>query len=186
VIRWCFFLLLVAATASATTLQSITEDEQIQRAQTIFRGRAEQVDTAREATSHGNPIVTTVRFTPLAVYKGTASGLVTLRFLGGKVGDVEMKVGGMPQFHVGGEYILFVSADGNRVCPVVGWSEGSLKVDRQTNSAGEVKASPEVAGAAEVGVQPRSRHVLPAGTSALLPDFERRLKARISEIGKQP
>jgi hypothetical protein len=187
VIRSSFlFLLCVAATASATTLQPITEDEQIQTAQTIFRGRAEQIDAAREVTSRGNPIVTTVRFVPLAVYKGSAVGSVSLRFLGGKVGDVEMKVDGMPQFRVGGEYILFVSGEGNRACPVVGWSEGSLKVDRQTNAAGEVKASPDVAGTAETGVQPRSRHVLPAGASSSLPDFERKLKARISELGKQP
>jgi len=185
VIRPSFlFLLCVAATATATTLQPITEDEQIKSAQTIFRGRAEQIDAARETTSHGNPIVTTVRFTPLAVYKGSATGAVTLRFLGGKVGDLEMKVDGMPQFKVGGEYILFVSGEGNRACPVVGWSEGSLKVDRQASAAGEVKVSTEVAGATETGVQPRSRRVLPAGTGEPLPDFERKLKARISELGK--
>jgi hypothetical protein len=177
---------LVAATASATTLQSITEDEQIQAAQTIFRGRADQIDAAREATSHGNPIVTTVRFTPLAVYKGSVPGPLSLRFLGGKVGDLEMKVDGMPEFLVGGEYILFVSGEGNRACPVVGWSAGSLKVDRRNNSAGEVSAAPDAAPAAESGVQPRSRHVLPAGKPSSLPDFESRLRARISALGKQP
>ncbi len=169
----------------ATTLQEISEDEQIQTAQTIVRGRAEQVNAARETGSRGVAIVTTVQFTPLAVYKGSATGPVSLRFLGGKVGDTEMKVRGMPQFKVGQEYILFVSGDRNLACPVVGWAEGSLKVDRSADAAGTVKISPDVDGTVERSVSARSRTVL-TQDAAKLPEFESRLRKRISELGGQP
>jgi hypothetical protein len=165
-------------------LQPISEDEQIQQAGTIFRGRVERIDVAREATARGSAIVSTVRFLPLAVYKGDASQPVSLKFLGGKLGDTEMKVGGMPEFQVGREYILFVSGDQHRACPVVGWTEGSLKVDRPAGAAATVSVSPDAAGAGESAVSARSR-TIPAGATAL-PEFERRLKTRIAELAGKP
>jgi hypothetical protein len=180
-----FALTLLTGSLNATTLRTMTEDEQIQKADTIFRGRAEQIDAAFESRANGRAIVTTVRFTPLTVYKGAAESSVSLKFVGGKVGDVEMKVGGMPQFVVGQEYILFVSTTGNSVCPVVGWAEGSLKVDRRSNAAGVVSVSPDVTGAAEPAISARSRAVLTDGETKL-PDFEKRLRARIARMGAKP
>jgi hypothetical protein len=185
-----FFVVLAATLTSsivhATTLRPLTEDDQIASAQTIFCGRAEQVDSALETIAQGRRIITTVRFAPLAVYKGSAPGPVSLRFLGGKVGDLELKVGGMPEFKVGGEYILFVSGKGNLACPIVGWTDGSLKVDRRTDAGGTVSVSTDVAGSTERAVIARSRTVLKAGAQKL-PDFESRLRRRIAELkGAKP
>jgi hypothetical protein len=163
----------------ATTLRALTEDEQIAKAETIFRGRAEGVESALEVSGQGRRIFTTVRFTPLAVYKGEAGGVVSLRFLGGRVGDLEMKVGGMPQFEVGGEYVLFVSGNGNLACPVVGWRDGSLSVDRRADAAGVVASFAK--GGDGAGVIARSRKVL-VGPGQRLPDFENRLRARIAAL----
>ncbi|MDD5198763.1 MAG: hypothetical protein PHC88_03090 [Terrimicrobiaceae bacterium] len=167
----------------ATTLQPISEDEQIQQSGTIFRGRVEQIDVAREATVRGSAIVSTVRFVPLAVYKGDAAQPVSLKFLGGRLGDMEMKVGGMPEFQVGQEVVLFVSGDPHRACPVVGWGEGSLTVDRRAGVA-TVAVSPDVAGSKEPAVSARGRTIL---TGAIeLPEFERRLRTRIAELSNKP
>jgi hypothetical protein len=165
--------------AGATTLPELSGDEEIEQAQAIFRGRVEQVNAAREQTARGNPIVTTVRFTRLAVYKGDVNPMLSLRFLGGKVGDTEMRVDGMPQFEVGQEYILFVTPGQNRACPVVGWTQGSLKVDRKDDVAGTVP----VKGVSESLLRSpaaRARVVRPAKLG--LPEFEQMLRARVQQL----
>lgn len=135
----CF---LWAASAIATTLEPVTLDEQIEQSEVIFRGRVESKDAEIEQLENGRRIVTHVTFIPTEIYKGRVPSRVTLDFLGGKMGDVEMVVDGMPVFEVGNEYVLFVSEDGNRACPVVGWTQGSLPLDAKT---GRVKLSDPVA-----------------------------------------
>jgi hypothetical protein len=166
----------------ATTLKVITEDDQIQTAKTIFRGKVEAVNAAFKQTGQGRPIVTTVRFSPLTVYKGEAKSPVSLTFLGGKVGDRELRVSGMPHFEVGQEYILFVSADSNVACPVIGWTEGSLKVNRKASAAGLVELP--TGDPAELAISARSRKV--RSTTNDLPGFESRLRQRITELGAKP
>ncbi len=175
----------LTGSASATVLRLITEDDQIRQSQTIFRGRAEKIDVARESRGEGLVVVSTVRFQPLAVYKGSPPSSVILKFLGGKIDGKTMKVDGMPRFDVGGEYVLFVSAGTNRACPIVGWSDGSLTVDRQKNPAGVVSVASDKTGASPVAVVSARRHTLPDGRDDL-PAFEKRLRARVDALRSQP
>lgn len=131
-------ILVPVAVSLATTLKPLTGDDQIRESETIFRGKVLQIDTKRDWSNANGPVVSNVQFTPLAVYKGSATGTVSLKFLGGTAEGVTLKVDGMPKFEVGQEYVLFVSGTRNRVCPVVGWTEGQLKVDRQVSTPVEV------------------------------------------------
>ncbi len=79
-------------------------------------------------TDQGRAIFTVVTFERLAAYKGDVAERKTLEFLGGKVGEVEMVVDGMPVFAVGEEWIVFASAEKNLACPVIGWTDGALQV----------------------------------------------------------
>lgn len=178
---WWALALGLCMSAWATTLKPLSTDDQIRDAAMIFRGRVQSVDVARKATGQGSIIVSTVQFTPLAVYKGDVPAVVKLEFPGGKIGDVEMKVAGIPEFQVGQEYVLFVSGDQSRVCPVVGWSEGSLKVDRQTSAAGQVEVSSTAGGVLD-SLNARSRAGGPRSVD--LSDFESRLRARIDQVSK--
>jgi hypothetical protein len=178
----CAFALAWAPLAGATTLRELSADEQIEQAQAIFRGRVEQVDSAYEQTAHGSPIVTTVRFSRLAVYKGDVPPSLTLKFPGGKVGDVEMKVDGMPEFQAGKEYVLFVSPNQNRACPVVGWNQGRVAVDRQVDVAGTVPTE-GVGDALLRSPAARSRVVKPAKLE--LPEFEQLLRERIQQLSQK-
>ena len=163
---------MLLSSARATTVPAMTEAAQMADAALIVRARAESVTAARESTGRGTAIVTSVRFTPLAVYKGSAPDPLSLRFLGGKIDDLEMRVGAMPTFTEGGEYVLFVSATENAACPLVGWVDGSLPVDRTANAAGVVTLpTGEKAGSIVTGA---SRTVLTGDTP--LAEFEQRLR----------
>ena len=174
---------LFAGTVQATTLKEISGDEQIQQAETIFRGRADRIDAARDWTQPQGPVISTVRFTPLAVYKGTVDAPITLRFLGGTTADISMKVEGMPQFEVGQEYILFVSGAKNRVCPVVGWTEGTLRVDRLARTDGAVPVTHVASDWLRRTSIARTRSVMPVALG--LPEFESLLRQRITEVGSK-
>lgn len=167
----------------ATVMAGISEDDQIREADTIFRGTVQRIDVARESVNGQPPVVvTTVSFLPLAVYKGTPSSPVVLKFLGGTIDGRTMRVDGMPQFSAGREYVIFASTKSRLVCPTVGWSDGSLKVDRDRDPAGIVSVSREVAGRPAAAITAKSRTVLTAGESTL-PAFEARLKERVEALG---
>lgn len=169
----------VMGAAMATTLVPMTLDEQIDEAEQIFRGRVAKMQAVEEAVGGGRRIVTRVQFAPVAIYKGDVPSPIELTFLGGRVGDTEMRVDGMPQFEVGGEYVIFVSADKQRACPVVGWTQGTLPVDPAT---GVVQLSKPVA----EGL--RGSHTAAAAAAAAgelqVTEFEAALRERIREAGK--
>jgi len=178
----CAFALAWTSLAGATTLRELSADEQIEQAQAIFRGRVERADSAFEQTPRGRAIFTTVQFTQLAVYKGDVQPSMTLKFLGGTVGDVAMKIDGMPEFQIGKEYILFVSADRNLACPVVGWTQGRLQVDRQSDATGTVPVE-GVSDALLRSPAARSRVVKPEKLE--LPEFEQLLRTRVQQLSQQ-
>lgn len=52
----------------------------------------------------------------------------TLDFLGGKIGDFEMRVEASPKFTVGEEVLLFVKGNHTDMCPIVGWGHGTFRI----------------------------------------------------------
>lgn len=174
--------------ASATSLAPITLDEQIASAARIFRGQVVESRAVEESAGGGRRIVTIVRFVPLTVYKGEVPSPIELRFLGGRVGDTEMRVDGMPEFEIGHEYVLFVSDEENLACPVIGWTWGSLPVDP---ASGTVELSEPVAAGlraplAARAVATKSPTPPPGGPGELRMDvFETALRERIREVGKK-
>lgn len=59
---------------------------------------------------------------------GSAQEPITLDFLGGRVGDEEMIVEGMPRFVAGDEDILFVRGNGHTISPVYAMMYGRYSV----------------------------------------------------------
>ncbi len=64
------------------------------------------------------------------------SGTLRLEFLGGRVGEDEMRVEGSPRFASGEEVILFVANNGVDACPLVCWGHGvyDIKSDATTST----------------------------------------------------
>ena len=175
--------------ARATMVLPPTFDELVNNSDYIVRAKTVNVTSEKKATSHGTKIYTQVELDVLDVVAGTPPAHVTLRFLGGQVGNERMVVEGMPRFHVGDEDILFVSGNGRSIAPLYGMMHGRFPVrtDTQTGrkyvtrsdgtpllSTGQI-ASPMAEGASQ-GATNRAAAV----AQALGPtDFMRQIRAAV-------
>ncbi len=72
-------------------------------------------------------------FVTLDVMRGFAGAsdgdTLTLRLLGGPMGELTLAPAGMPTFEVGDQVVALVYANGETACPFVACSEGVLRVD---------------------------------------------------------
>ena len=62
---------------------------------------------------------------------GTAPELVTVRILGGTVGEVSMRMSGAPELTPGDELVLFLRAAGPEQWSIVGLSQGAFRLQRR-------------------------------------------------------
>jgi len=109
--------------------EAVTFAELVKRAQHIFVGEVVAVGSFRADRRGEARIRTRVTFSVDDRLRG--SGIVTvLEFLGGTVGDLTLEVADMPRFSVGERYVVF-ALDGDRwVNPVVGFTQGLLRVSQ--------------------------------------------------------
>ena len=124
--------------ASATTYELVTFDELVTRADVIFVGevtdvRAFPLDTPRDGTI----IKTRVIFRVLDPIWGTTSLLEVFDFIGGKLGDVELVVAGMPKFEVGDRRVVFAYRN-RSINPIVGFTQGLLQIRRDSGGVDRV------------------------------------------------
>lgn len=128
-------LALVAGHARTTTLERVTMRDRIERASLIFEGTVRRVETRISTVATPNDAAlphTFVTFEVDRVFKGRSSedGLVTLRFVGGwdAARGLRLAVPGVPEFEPGAREVLFVEANGDSPCPLVGWEQGRIRV----------------------------------------------------------
>ena len=119
-------------TVVAPSFQSL-----VAQAEQIVRVRVTAVTSAWDDSGGMKRIHTYVACQVIRTLKGDPAETVTLRLLGGQVGEVSMTVTGMPTFEVGGTYILFVARNGTAFCPLVGVMHGSYRVTRDPATGAE-------------------------------------------------
>ena len=104
----------------ATVLRYLPLDRQCAEARIIAVARAE------DQVSAWNPektrIYTETRFTLEEVLKGKVSRSLTVRQLGGRVGDIAQSVAGSPVFVKGRRYVLFLAPLADGKYRIVGFS----------------------------------------------------------------
>ena len=132
-------LLLALATACAGTLLATTVippsfDELVSRAQTIFQGTVTNVSSAWTGEGAQRHIVSYVTLKVEDTYKGNPGKQITLRMLGGTVGDQTMEVSDAPKFKPGDRDVLFVENNGTQFIPLVGIMHGRYRIEK--NQAG--------------------------------------------------
>ena len=120
----CICFLVASSGLSATSVEEITFDELVGRAERIFVGRVVDVRSAWD----GAAIRTHVTFRVGQTVKGRSSILVELTFLGGEVGDTALEVSGMPEFTVGDEHVIFSVEQLKVASPIVGFWHGQVRV----------------------------------------------------------
>ena len=127
-----FYMLLCLMPISignATSVREVSMDEMLQQAQFVFEGTVTAIETRRNSQGR---IHTYVTLEIIDIIKGEfRSDTITLRFLGGTVGDVTMVVSEMRLPQEGEHGIYFVeSLERFQVNPLYGWSQGHFIVER--------------------------------------------------------
>ena len=113
-------------------------------------------------------ITTTIDLTVVDSWKGAAAPATHLQVIqpGGTVGEIEMRVDGMPRFQVGERTLLFLRGRPDRAS-VVGMAQGKRPVTREAGSGRWMVTAPDRAGADFVRTTPASGAIFTARPRAL-------------------
>lgn len=113
---------------AATTVVPPDFDGLVNGSDYIVHARVTAVEAEKRMGPRGARIYTLVQMEVIELVAGTPPREIVLQLLGGKVGDEEMRVVGMPRFEVGDEDILFVSGNGRSICPLFGMMHGRFPI----------------------------------------------------------
>jgi hypothetical protein len=176
------FVLASAPRLNATSYPPVTFDELVTAADVIFVGEVVDVRPYTLSTRDGEIIKMRVVFRVADPLWGTTSTLEAFDFLGGELGDVTMRVSEMPRFTIGDRRVLFVRRD-RSINPIVGFTQGLLRVDRDATGVdrvftldGAALAGPETIGAASTAPRP------PRTASMRLADLRARVSAAVAGV----
>ena len=120
---------LLGSSASAI-VHPLAFEEVVAGAETIFLGRFADSRAFWEESQSGRLIVTRVVFAVERVYKGPPMIQTSLDLLGGTIGDMTMRVEGVPTFHRGDRDVLFVRPTTRALNSLVGGESGRFRVER--------------------------------------------------------
>jgi hypothetical protein len=173
-------LLAAAGVARSTTVIPPTFDQLVAEAQTVFVGEVMNVRSEWDARPTGRAIVTLVTFRVEDVWKGNVGAVTQLEFLGGEIGEIGLKVEGMPVFRLGQRDVLFVGGEVRTVSPLVGFMHGRMRVERDTVSGVDRVRTFDgraLGSVAQVGPQ-RAAPSLASVTPMRLSDLESAVRSR--------
>jgi hypothetical protein len=126
-----------ALTASATTLERMSVAKMTQAAQLVVRAQCVVNSTAWD----GGEIWTFTSFAVEDSWKGAPNGAaqqVTVRLLGGSVGNLTSTVSGVPRFRPGEEVILFLQNTARGDYSIVSWVQGTFRIHKDARSGAEI------------------------------------------------
>jgi hypothetical protein len=86
----------------------------------------------------GGEIWTETRFEVLELSKGQLPDVVTIRMLGGSVGNLHSRIEGVPAFRPGEEAYLFLWGHDGEPFRVLGWTQGTFRVTRDAHTGVEL------------------------------------------------
>ncbi len=125
---WILFFVgiaLAAVVANATTLARLNFDQLAQQSTAVARLRC----LSAESYWAGGEIWTETRFQVIERHKGVLTDVVTVRMLGGRVGNIYSHVEGVPVFRAGEEAYLFLWGKEGEPYRVLGWSLGTFRIE---------------------------------------------------------
>ena len=160
--------------ANAATSPPFSFDDLVARADVIFIGEVTDVRPFPLETREGMVIKTRVTFRVSDPIWGTTRLLEVFDFIGGKWGDLELAVSGMPEFSVGDRRVVFAYRN-RSINPIVGFTQGLLQirrdgggVDRVFTLGGAPLGQPESVGAVAPPVAPLGL-LAPTASAAPMP-----------------
>src|SRR4029077_9332593 len=150
---WVLFLAglaLLAVAANATTLSRLRFEELVNQATAVARLRCISV----ESRWQGGEIWTETRFETVEVNKGLLPGVVSIRMLGGIIGNLHSRIEGVPGFRPGEEVYVFLWGREGEPFRVLGGSQGPFQTERDRRTGIERVTQDSAAGRV---FDPRSR-----------------------------
>ena len=133
---WVLFLLglaLLAVVANATTLARMGFEELVRQATAVARLRC----LGFESRWENGEIWTDTRFEVIEQNKGLLPGLITVRTLGGTVGNLHSRIADVPSFRPGEEAYVFLWGREGQPFRVLGWAQGTFRITRDARTGME-------------------------------------------------
>lgn len=118
----------LALPAGALSVTPPSFEDLVADASQVLRLEVDRVSSRWDPTPQGAVIRTYVECRVLRTLKGPEVGTITLRFLGGRVGEDAMTIAEMPVLEAGVTYIVFLSDNGRAFCPLVSAQHGLYPV----------------------------------------------------------
>jgi hypothetical protein len=115
---------LLAPGLHATTVEPPSFDALVNQSDYVVRAVVKSATPEWRESAGKRYISTRIELEVLETVKGTPPSPLLLDLLGGKIGDVEFAVTGMPVFQVGDESILFVYGADKKLYPLVAMMHG--------------------------------------------------------------
>jgi hypothetical protein len=135
--------------AGGTTLQQMTIETMTQKAQRVVRAHC----MANSIVWNQGEIWTVTTFAVEETWKGqTASetsgtmGLIRVRLLGGRLGNLTSTVAEVPRFRAGEDVVLFLEPISNGDFSVTSWAQGTFRLRRDART-GQERATQDTASA---------------------------------------
>ncbi len=123
---WLAVALLSASVAGATTIERMSLAKLSQAAPLIVRARC----TGNSVALDAGEIWTFTSFQVEETWRGDALPQITVRLLGGTMGNITSHVSGVPQFRPGEDVILFLQPTARGDFSVVSWRQGTFRISR--------------------------------------------------------
>jgi hypothetical protein len=120
--------------ASGTTLMRMSLAQISQAAQAIVRARCIGNSTRWDA----GEIWTFTSFDIEETWSGSAPAQISVRLLGGRVGNLTSTVSGVPRFSPGEEVVLFLEPTARGDFSIVSWEQGTFRIRRDVRMGEEV------------------------------------------------
>jgi hypothetical protein len=116
--------LLACARVTPTTLAHMSVAKLTHVSRLILRARCLKNSTAWDA----GEIWTFTTYEPTEVWKGSAPPRVSVRLLGGRIGNLTSNVSGVPRFHAGEDVVPFLTPTTRGDFSVVSWVQGTFRI----------------------------------------------------------
>ena len=127
--------LLLSVRLPATTVEAPDIDSLINQSDYVVRAVVRAATPEwRQSTDGRRYISTKVELEIRDVIKGAPPSPLVLDLIGGRIGQDELVLEGMPQFQVGDEHVLFVHGEQSKMYPLVALMHGVYPVMHEAKS----------------------------------------------------
>jgi hypothetical protein len=130
-IAGCFFLTL---RLSATSVQPPELDSLVRQSDYVVRAVVKSITPEWRVHAGSRYISSRVELEVREIIKGTPPAPLVLDLTGGKIGDDELIIQGMPRFEVGDERVLFVHGKHRKMMPIVALMHGIYPIVRDSRT----------------------------------------------------